>query len=218
MPDPVTVATVAAKGGTSTKFYELSGIMLSLVQAIIYYFLFDYYVDKLEDLADQIGGNPDSWGNQEETAYKTVRGWDGTFYSWYDRYFGDVYQRCEVDVLRAKGGAYQGFGSVMRLMRSTNRGYTPLTMVAHASRNVAVPLVNVSVNRAVAHFHEEQRFDTDLINRWNSTVSMPVFREGQAANFDPIISHLNSQVAAFGKGFNSAGVAFGNALYQYLRK
>lgn len=218
MADPVSTGAIAASGGKSTKFYELSGIMLSLIQMIVYYFLFDKYVEKLEELAKQVGDGGGSWGAQEEAKYKEVRGWDADFYSWYDAYFSRAYTRCEVDVLRAKGGAYQGLGNVMRLMRSTNRGYTPLAMLAHVSRNIAVPLVNVSMNRAVAHFHEEERIDVDLINRWNSNISRPVLREGQAANFDPIIAHYNRQVATFGKGFNSAGVAFGNALYQYLRK
>lgn len=222
MADPISAGTIAASGGTATEFYELSGIMLSLIQLIVYYILFDTYTEELEKFAKYLGGegndDDNSLGDQEEAKYREVRGWDTEFYNWYDNYYQDVYHRCEVDVLRAKGGVYQGFGTVMRLARSTNRGYTPLAMVAHFSRNVANPLAAVSMNRAVAHFHEERRIDVDLINRWDSRVSIPVFREGQAANFSPIIEHLGTQVATFGKGFNSAGVAFGNALYQYLRK
>ena len=222
MADPISAGTIAASGGAATEFYELSGIMLSLIQLIVYYILFDEYTEELEKLAKQIGGegndDDNSWGDQEEAKYKEVRGWDAQFYDWYDNYHQDAYRRCEVDVLRAKGGAYQGLGSVMRLARSTNRGYTPLAMLAHGSRNVLVPLANVSYNRAAAHVHEEDRIDNDLINRWDSEVSRPVFREGQAVGFAPIIEHLMRQTATFGHAFNASGVAFGNALYQYLRK
>lgn len=223
MADPVSAGAInaAAGGEASTNFYEISGIALSLIQMILYFFLFMSYTERLKDLADDLGGDDNSLGNKEEEQYRKVRGWDDGadgFYAWYDRYFQATYRRCEVDVLRAKGAVYQGLGSVMRLARSVNRGYTPLAMLAHTSRNVSLPLVNVSYNRALGHFHEEARVDADSINRWNSRVSIPVFREGQSVDFSPIIGYLNSQVAMFGKGFNSAGVAFGNALYQYLRK
>ncbi len=218
MADPISASTIAASGGESTKFYELSGIMLSLIQMIVYYILYDKYVDRLEDLAKEIGDGDDSWGAQEEAKYRIVRGWDVDFYNWYDEYFAKPYTRCEVDVLRAKGAAYHTLGNVMRLARSVNRGYTPLAMVAHASRNVIAPLVNVSYNRALGHFNEERRIDVDLLNRWDSNVSRPVLREGQGVGFTPIIDYLTKGVDMFGRGFNSAGVAFGNALYQYLRK
>lgn len=215
MADPGIAQVITEGGGGSTKYYELAGIALSLIQMIVYMFLFDKYIDKLQDLAEQLT----EWADEDLDKLKEIHAGDDAFHQWYDVFFQTGhYQECDVDILRSKGGPFRQFGRQMRIERFTNSGYTPLALLRHVEYHAAQITSVSAVNRATAHVAEEDRKWKDYLNRWDVNVSRPINRENEAVNFDPIINAYEKSMNMFGKGFNSAGIAFGNALYQYLRK
>ena len=214
MADPGIAQVITEGGGGNTKYYELAGIALSLIQMIVYLFLLKKYVDKLEDLGEQLT----NWADEDLEKLKHVHGVDDLFHNWYNSFFAGSYEICDVDILRAKGSAFRQFGKVIRNEKYTNTGYTPLAMLRHVENYAAQVTSVTAVNRASAHVAEEERFWKDLVNRWDAHISRPINRENEGVNFNPVIENYVKSMNMFGKGFNSAGIAFGNALYQYLRK
>ena len=202
---------MAEPGGTT--FYELAGIALSVAQMYFYWQLFKEYKDKLEDMADKLEG----FADEDKALYQKYRNLDDAYRPLYDAYTAGRYDVCETDILRSKGSAFRVFGELTRTARLTNYGYTPLAMVRHVGRHAA-SIVTASANaRAATHHLEHKRKNDDLLNRWKLRISVPVEQEGNHVNFTPITDSFARTFARAGQGFNSAGVAFGNALYQFLR-
>lgn len=205
---------------TGTRFYELAGIALSVAQMWVYWNLFQDYKKKLEEMADKLEG----FAEKDKAQYMKYRDLDDAYRGLYDAYADprdaalNSYQVCEVDILRSKGSAFRVFGELIRTTRQTNNGYTPLAMVRYVGQH-APAVVTASANaRAMTHHNEHKRKNDDLLNRWKLRIAVPLEQEGNHVDFRPITQSFAQTFARAGQGFNSAGVAFGNALYQYLRK
>ncbi len=204
---------------TGTEFYELAGVALAVAQMWVYWNIFDEYREKLEDMAKMLS----DFAEEEVEKYKKYRDLDTDYRRLYDKYANpedaalNAYNVCETDILRSKGSAFRVFGELTRTARLTNYGYTPLAMVRHVGRHAA-SIVSASANaRAATHHNEHKRRNDDLLNRWRMRISVPVEREGNHVDFRPVTQSYQQTFARAGQGFNSAGVAFGNALYQFLR-
>lgn len=202
MPDP---------GGTN--YYELAGIALSVAQMYFYWQLFKEYKEKLEEMADKL----ENFAEEDKALYMKYRNLDNAYRRLYDNYTAGSYSVCDADILRSKGSAFRVFGELMRVAKHSNSGYTPLAMLRHVSQHSASIVTTVANVRAVTHHAEHRRKNTDLINRWKLRIAVPVEQEGAHVNFQPVTESFQQTFARAGQGFNSAGIAFGKALYSYLR-
>lgn len=196
--------------GEAAKFYEIAGIILSVMQMVFYLRLFRKYKEKLYDLADKLRG----YANSDKEFYKTIRGFDEDFYRWYENLRDNPYQTCEARVLRSKGGAFLKYGDALREVKSQNKGYTPLKMVAANAKTGNVAVRMSAVRRAASLMMEHKYEDDSVLTGWNAVVTAPIGMEGDVARgYDSPITVYTNMMRGAGQGFNSAGAMFGTALY-----
>ena len=192
-------------------YWQIAGLIISVVQMGLYLNGLDKYENKLQDLAAWLCDNADL----NATCYIDFKDSDLSFY---DYYCGlPDYAVCMSNVNRSKGAAFYGYGSKMRRSIHAGRGYTPMVKV-HLNAMVSSDAVAASAtNRAIAIMKERDRVNAHVLERWSAIVSAPIDVEGyQAAPVGAIISQSFKSLKAYGRGFNSAGAAFGSTLYKVL--
>ena len=192
-------------------YWQIAGLILSVVQMGLYLSGLTRYEDKLKDLATWLCDNADI----NAACYADFKNSDPAFYSYYCNLPG--YRECLSNVGRSKGAAFYGYGSKMRRSMHAGRGYTPLTKV-HLNAMVSSDAVAVSAtNRSIAMMKERDRRNAHTLERWSAIVSAPIQVEGyQAAPVGAIIRESFKTLKGYGRGFNSAGAAFGSSLYKVL--
>lgn len=206
--------------GEAAKFYEIAGIILSVIQMVFYYRMYQDYKGKLYELADKLV----EYGDQDRAVYEGLRDMDSGFYDWYRNVRNKTransghdwmtYTACGARASRSKGAAFLKYGDALREIKASNKGYTPLKMVSANAKtgNIAV---RMSAIRKVASMVTEEKYQDDsVLTGWNAIVTAPVGMEGDVARaFDSLISSYTNSMKAAGQGFNSAGAMFGTALY-----
>lgn len=204
---------------STTRFWELAGIFLSVAQMIISLERVRKYEDKLEELADVLFKCDDacpgeSLAVKHRCRYRDLRNLDVAFKAWYDSV--PRYEVCESGIRRGKGWASQQVGTVMRKLSRQNNGYTPLAMVGNVSSGMIGFAKVTGEIRARNHNAEMKRKMEDQILHWNKIVSIPVEQEGNYANFTGPIKLYMENMANWGQGFNSGAAGLGNSLYGLL--
>ena len=204
---------------STTRFWELAGIFLSVAQMIISLERVRKYEDKLEELADVLFKCGDdcpgeSLAVKHRCRYRDLRNLDAGFKAWYDSV--PKYEVCESGIRRGKGWASQQLGSAMRKLSRMNNGYTPLAMVGSVSSGMTGFARMTGAVRAQNHNAEMKRKMEDQILHWNKIVSIPVEQEGNYANFTGPIKLYMENMANWGQGFNSGAAGLGNSLYGLL--
>ena len=204
---------------STTKFWELAGIFLSVAQMIISLERVEKYEDKLEEMADVLFKCDDacpgeSLAVKHRCRYRDLRALDAGFKAWYDAV--PKYDMCEIGTHRGKGAASYALGSTMRKLVKMNNGYTPLAMVGKVSVGSMGFGKMTGATRVQNYVAERKREMEDQILHWNKVVSIPVEQEGNYTNFDGPIKIALQNMANWGQGFNSGAAGLGNSLYGLL--
>ena len=202
-----------------TKFWELTGLFLSLIQMLIALEKVEDYEDKLVKLADTLFKCGDSCDGESlamihRCKYFTLRALDKDFRDWY--YNIPTYQYCESGIHRGKGRIYQELGSSMRKLSRMNNGYTPLAMVGKVSAGTMGLARATGSIRAQNYNAEQKRKMEDQLLHWKAIVSIPVEQEGNYANFGTPIKVWSESMGEWGRSFNNAAGAFGSSLYNLI--
>lgn len=196
--------------GEAAKFYEIASLILSVIQMIFYLRMFREYKGKLYDLGDKLR----EYANADKELYQTIREFDEDFYKWYENLRDNPYRTCEARVLRSKGTAFLKYGDALREMKASNKGYTPLKMVAANAKTGNIAVRMSAVRRAASLMVEHKYEDDSVLTGWNAVVTAPVGIEGDVSRgYDSLISVYTNSMKGAGQGFNSAGAMFGTALY-----
>lgn len=193
---------------TSTRFWEIAGFVLSLVQMILYINGFKKYRKRLSKLATALRDRADTRFDQ----YSELRDRDKEFFDFYN----DVqpYSVCVNDMARGKGAPFAAYGNKLRSSFRTIRGFSQMQRVTatHALAHTAVQ--QAALHRAVNYIQEVRRVDEHYLARWQAIVTAPVVA-GTSDNLRTVIDSSFSTLTAFGRGFNSAGVALGRSIYGF---
>lgn len=195
--------------GVASKFYEIAGLTLSIIQMVWYLEQYDEYSENLKELAGQFR----QWANQDAATYLALRGRDGQFYGEHDKILAGRYRACNQRPLRSKGEAFFGMGNALREVKAGNRGFTPLKMVSANARvgNVAVRMSGLK--RASSLILENKYEDDSHLVGWNAVVAAPVGVDADIVNgYNSAIETSFGMMREAGRGFNSAGAMFGVAL------
>lgn len=203
----------------TTKFWELSGIFLSVVQMLISLERVEKYEDKLEEMAEALFKCGDdcpgeSLAVKHRCRYRELRNLDAGFNAWYDTV--PRYSICESGIRRVRGGVMQEYGASMRKLSRMNDAYTPLAMVGKTAQASMSFVKATADTRALNHNAEMKRKMEDQLLHWKKIVSIPVEQEGNYSNFNPAIETWQKSMANWGEGFNSGASMFGRSLYGLL--
>ena len=195
--------------GQPVKFWEIAGMVLSIVQMVFYIIALNKYKDKLIELAEKFTG----YAQEDEALYDEFRSADPAFYNWYMGL--PNYSACEGSVQRSKGQAFLNYGETLRKSKRLNRGFTPLApiLVSSSAGDTAVRVS--SMRRAASHASEETRVNDHVLSRWQAIASAPVGAEGNISGaYKPVIDSTMGSFTNAARGFNSAALAFGVNLYR----
>lgn len=196
--------------GEAAKFYEIAGIILSVMQMVFYLRMFRKYKNKLYTLADKLRG----YANTDKELYKVIRGFDNDFYNWYENLRDNPYRACSSRILRSKGAAFLKYGDALREMKASNKGYTPLKMVAANAKTGNIAVRMSALRRSASWVVEHKYEDDSVLTGWNAVITAPIGMEGDVSRgYDSLISVYTNTMKGAGQGFNSAGAMFGTALY-----
>lgn len=203
----------------TTKFWELSGIFLSVVQMLISLERVRKYEEKLEEMADTLFKCEDdcpgeSLAVKHRCRYREFRNLDAGFNAWYDTV--PTYDVCDSGIRRGKAVVSQELGGSMRKLVRMNNGYTPLAMVGKVAQGSMGFVKATASIRAQNHNAEMKRKMEDQLLHWKMIVSIPVEQEGNYANFNPAIKTWQDSMANWGQGFNSGAAMFGTSLHGLL--
>lgn len=203
----------------TTKFWELSGLFLSLAQMVIGLENIEKYEEKLEELADVLFKCGDacpgaSLAVKHRCRYRELRALDSAFKAWYDAV--PTYTICEQGIRRGKGLASQELGHAMRKLSRMNNGYTPLAMVGKVAAGTMGFVKATSDVRMRNYNAERKRLMNDKFLHWNKVVSIPVEQEGNYTNFSTAIDSWRNSMMNWGQAFNTGAASFGNSLYGLL--
>jgi len=190
----------------STKFWEIAGLVLSLVQFLLYLAGFNKYRKRLGSLATELVGRAD----EQFDAYKTLRDKDPAFYDYYKAL--PDYKKCDRDSRRTRGTAMNNYGSALRSSLRTVNGYTPLQRISLVNALSVQPINLVGAELTKNEMQERLRVDSHLLNRWQAIVGAPV-RPANVSDVSSIIRSSFSSMKSFGKGANSAGISLGKSFY-----
>jgi hypothetical protein len=194
-----------------TNFWQIASLFLSVVQLGLYISAVRKYKGRLEDLADGLCVLADT----EAMKYMEFRDCDPDFYDYYKSL--PDYEECQSAIKRNKGASFFKYGSNIRRRQHSNRGYTPLTMVHWNQYHGQDAVYEAAVSRALTCIKERERRNDHILERWSAIVSAPVGVERYSpGTINPIINAQFSSLKQFGRGFNSAGAAFGTSLFQVL--
>lgn len=192
-------------------FWEIASIILQVAQLGFYITAVDKYKDKLEDLAQWLC----DCAEVEREKYESFRDCDPDFYAYYKE-LAD-YAQCESNIKRNKGEAWRKYGVNLKRAVRGNRGYTPLANVYANQVLSAQPIAEIALNRASTTIRERGRVNNHILERWSAIVSAPVAVEGyQPAIVSTIIADSFKNLKGYARGFNSAGAALGNSLFNLL--
>ena len=191
----------------STNFWQIAGLVLQLVQMILYIAGFIKYKERLEQWAEQLK----TWADEKFEAYKTLRDRDPDFFDYYDSL--PNYEICESNIQRSKGAAFADYGKAMRRSLPTVRGFSRLQKAALANHLGQNAVQASAVKRVQTTITERARQDDHILQRWQAVVNSPT---NPAAHNDVsnIIKLSFNSLHAFGQGANSAGAALGTGLYR----
>jgi len=192
-------------------FWQIAGLVLTIAQITYYLDLVDEYKDKLEDFANRL----DIWADEDRVVYTQLRSYDPEFYEYYRTL--PNYRSCTSAIERGKGAAFNQYGENLRRAMRTTRGYSPLTNV-HLNNMLATDAIAQSgLSRVVTQIKERSNIDEHILEMWSAIVGAPVGVERyNASAANSIITQNTKGLVTAGRGFNSAGVAFGNQLYGLL--
>lgn len=193
--------------GSTTSFWELSGIALSIIQMIFYIYYLEKYYDKLTDVANELIG----FAEEDEKIYWEFRDLDPDFYDWYKNFPEHKY--CPDLVQRARGTAYHEYGKGMRAFLKKGSAVNPMAAVNYSGALEFADAPKAALQRIVNDTAEHQREDKALLTKWETIVSIPVGEEGNPTGYGPLIEQYFKSFNAFGKGFNSGATMFGRLLY-----
>lgn len=208
---------------SETKFWELSGIFLSVAQMIISLERVEKYEKRLEEMGEtlfkceQYCDTPDNEKSlvvKHRCRYSELRNLDAAFNAWYDNV--PRYNVCESGIQRGKGKVSEVTGDVMRKLFRQNNGYTPLAMVGNVSSVMVGYVKATAATRAYNHNAETKRKMEDQLLHWKKVVTIPVEREGTYADFGGPIKAWLQTTGEWGQGFNSGAAGFGSSLYRLL--
>ena len=197
--------------GEAVRFYEIAGLVLSVMQMVFYYKMYEKYKEKLNTLAEKLV----QYGTEDEAIYRTIRNSDLNFYNWYRNLKDKIrYDACNSRVSRSKGTAFLKYGDALREIKSSNKGYTPLKMVSANAKTGNIAVRMSAIRRSASWVIEHKYQDDSILTGWNAIVTAPVGVEGDVARaYDSLITSYTNQMRGAGQGFNSAGAMFGTALY-----
>lgn len=194
-----------------TRFWQIAGLILQVVQMFLYLAAVRKYKEKLEEFADYLRDS----GMADEEKYMTIRDCDPDFYAYYKGL--PLYAPCESAIKRNKGEAFFKYGSQLRRRLRSTRGYTPLTRVHFNTQAMHQAISEAAVSRAITCIRENKRVDAHILERWSAIVSAPVNVEGYSPAFAKQIVDSNFRsLKGFARGFNSAGAALGTSLFRIL--
>lgn len=192
-------------------YWEIASLILQVVQMGYYLNAVDNYKDKLEDLGQWLCDTADA----EAAVYESFRDCDPDFYEYYTSL--PSYEECNSAVNRSKGAAFASYGANLRRRVSSVRGYTPLAKVHWNNLVSDGAVAESSVTRVVNKIRERKRVHSHTLERWSAIVSAPVAVEAYRPS---IVNGITQQsfrsLKGAARGFNSAGTAFGNTLFQVL--
>lgn len=208
-----------------TKFWELSGIFLSVIQMMIALERIEKYKEKLVNMGKVLFNckeeyDPENCDDLESLALKhrcryfQFRSKDADFYNWYKNL--PNYEVCESGIRRGKGKASQDVGRAFRKYVKMNNGYTPLAMVGKVGEGLMGFAEYTGAIRAQNHNAEMKRKMEDQLLHWKTIVSIPVEQEGNYGGFASPIKIWTESMANWGQGFNSGAAGLGRSLYGLL--
>lgn len=197
--------------GEAVRFYEIASLVLSVMQMVFYYKMYEKYKKKLNKLAGKLV----EYGEEDEAIYRAIRDSDLDFYNWYRNLQNKIrYNACDSRILRSKGVAFLKYGDALREMKASNKGYTPLRMVSANAKTGNIAVRMSALRRTASWVVEHKYQDDSVLTGWNAIVTAPVGVEGDVARaYDSLISSYTNSMRGAGQGFNSAGAMFGTALY-----
>lgn len=194
-----------------TNLWQIASLVLSVVQMGLYLAAINKYKGRLEDLAEDLCKLADA----EMEKYCEFRDCDPDFYEYYKTL--PDYEPCDSAIKRSKGAAFFKYGESVRRRQHSNRGYTPLAMVHWNQYHGQDAVYEAAVTRALTCINERQRRNDHVLERWSAIVNAPVGVERYSpSTLNPIINAQFKTLTQFGRGFNSAGAAFGTSLFQVL--
>lgn len=191
---------------SSTNYWEIAGIALSIGQMVAHLRMIKRYENKLEDYAADLH----NWAYQDEGVYRDFRNEDPLFYDHYRN--SPLYDVCDSAVMRASGAGYHSWGKGLRDSMRSTRGYSPLSRV-HLNHLIADRshfTSSAAMGRASILNAERRRRDEHILERWRAIVDAPVGIERYSASgMSQVISSSFKSLQAYAQGFNAAGVQLG---------
>lgn len=191
----------------TTNFWQVAGLVLQLVQMILYIAGFIKYKERLEELAEDLIAKAD----QKFSIYKTLRDRDSDFFDFYNNL--PDYTECDSNIRRSKGAAFADYGKAMRRVLPSVRGFTPLQKSAVANSLGQNPVQASAIKRVQTKIAERARVDDHVLQRNQAIISSPI-STSVATDVSGVIKLSFNSLYAFGQGANSAGAGLGTSLYQ----
>jgi len=192
-------------------YWQIASLILEVVQLGLHLAGLNHYKGKLEDFAGELC----DWADDDKAEYLALRASDPDFYDYY-KTLPDK-QICQSAINRGKGAAFHGYGAKMRRALKTTRGYTPMVKV-HLNNTLSQDAIaQTHLTRTVTAIKERRLHDSHILERWSNIVSAPVGVERyNSGASSAIIQQSFTNLKSLGRGFNSAGAAFGTTLYGIL--
>ena len=190
----------------STKFWEVAGLLLGVVQLTAYLIAFKSYADGLHDLADDLREK----ANERFAKYLTLRGKDEEF--WDAAKNLPDYSACGDAVKMAKGAAFAEYAINFKRLARSVRGFTPMQKVSLVNAYSAQPLSEMHVARAITSAKQAKMGQDANTRSWAAIVSAPT-NPAHSNDVSNIIQSSFSTLRAFGQGANSAGLLIGKSAY-----
>lgn len=191
----------------STSFWQIAGLVMQVVELMLYIQSFNKYAAKLKDLGNDLYQKGDELFN----AYKTLRDKTPAFFDYY-RNLPD-YTPCASAFQRSRGGALADYGKTLRHALLTIPGYTPLQAAAVAN-TVGQNVVQAStMKRHLTYMAEVNRMDNATLERWQAIISSPT-HTARAADVTSIIHSNTDTLTASGQAANAAMYGIGGGLYK----
>jgi len=207
----ILAAMILGGGGASdaedTLFWENAGLLLSVIQFILYVIGFKKYRDILHKIADLSEEHAD----ERLKAYESLRNRDKEFFEYYCNL--PLYNECESNIRRSKGASYLKYGTKLRRLYNSVNGYSRMSrvrMTQHFSREA---IAESAQRRVMQKIEERSLVDDHIIQRWDAIISSPT-NAAVSVNLSTGIQASFKTLGAFGRGANSAGITIGSILYR----
>lgn len=182
---------------TSTQFWQMAGLVMSLIEMILYIAGFRKYKARLEELAEDLRDK----AGQKFSAYKSLRDRDAEFNAYYQNL--PDYTECASNIKRSKGAAFYTYGHQLRRTLSTVRGYLPMQKAAVANLLGGDPVYESSMKRVQTKIAERSRVDDHILDRWQAIVNTPT-NSSSSQDYGSVIQSSFRSLEAFGKAANAS--------------